>query len=116
MPGTLSTDAIAVLPAEDADVTFVDADGVVRYFSVYRIFSRPVSCLDADVLLCHREESRSGIARMLAEFRDGWRDEACFIANQTGRLVDVLYFAVRDIAGEYVGCVEVAQWAAGGTS
>ena len=114
MPGTLPTDALSVLPVEDADVTFVDADGVVRYFSEYRIFSRPPSCLDADVLTCHQEDSRQGISQMLAEFRDGWRDEAYFLANKSGRLVDVRYVAVRDIAGVYLGCIEVAQWSADG--
>ena len=112
MPGTQPTDVLAVLPAEDADVTFVDAEGVVRFFSEYRIFSRPLSCLDADVLLCHPEERRSGIALMLSEFRDGWRDEAQFLSSKSGRLVDVRYIAVRELEGEYVGCVEVAQWAA----
>ncbi len=110
MPGTLPTDALSVLPAEDADITFVDAAGVVRYFSGYRIFPRPISCLDADVLACHSAERRDGVAQLLAEFRDGWRDEAYFLSNTAGRLVDVRYVAVRDIAGKYLGCVEVAQW------
>ena len=35
----------AAFSAFPADVTFVDADGIVRYFSEYRIFSRPESCL-----------------------------------------------------------------------
>jgi DUF438 domain-containing protein len=102
---------MAVLPAEDADVTFVDAEGVVRYFSAYRIFTRPMSCLDADVLECHPEESRQGVARLLSEFRDGWRDDALFLAHKGGQLVDVRYIALRDIGGVYLGCVEVAQWA-----
>ena len=37
--------AFAALPA---DVTFVDADGIVRYYSEYRIFSRTPECLDRD--------------------------------------------------------------------
>jgi uncharacterized protein len=116
MPGTLPTDVLSVLPAEDADITFVDAEGYVRYFSEYRIFSRPLSCLDAPVLECHSEDSRPGIESMLAEFRDGWRDEASFLAHNSGRLVDVRYVAVRDIDGTYLGCVEVAQWAPDSTS
>ena len=112
MPGTLPIDVMAVLPAEDADITFVDAAGVVRFFSEFRIFTRPLSCLDADVLLCHPQDRRSGIAQMLSEFRDGWRDEAQFLAHKDDRLVDVRYIAVRNLAGEYVGCVEIAQWSA----
>jgi uncharacterized protein len=111
MPGMLPPNAEALCPAEPADVTFVDSVGVVRYFSQYRIFGRPESCLDRDVLLCHREESRPGIARMLAEFRDGWRDEAYFLSQKSERNVDVRYVAVRDAEGGYLGCLEVAQWA-----
>jgi DUF438 domain-containing protein len=105
-------DALSVLPAEDADITFIDADGVVRYFSEYRIFSRPMGCLNADVLLCHSAERRDDVRGMIAEFRDGWRDEAFFLSRKGERLVDVRYVAVRDIDSVYLGCVEVAQWAA----
>ena len=112
MPGHLPPEAAAIVPEGDVDITFVDAEGVVRYFSAYRIFGRPAVCLDRDVLLCHREESRPGIARMLAEFRDGWRDRADFLSKKSGRDVDVSYIAVHDEAGGYLGCVEFASWAA----
>ena len=111
MPGTLPAQAAALVGEQVADVTFVDSEGVVRYFSTYRIFGRPLSCLDEDVLLCHREESRPGIARMLAEFRDGWRDDAYFLSQKSGRDVDVRYVAVRDGANAYLGCLEVTRWA-----
>ena len=110
MPGTLPIEALPWIDAEPADVTFVDAESVVRYFSEYRIFSRPMSCLDRDVLLCHNELTRPGIKHMLAEFRDGWRDEAVFLAQKNGRDVDVVYSAVRDAEGRYVGCIEVSRW------
>lgn len=102
---------VAAFSAIPADITFVDAEGIVRYFSEYRIFSRPESCLDADVLECHSQESRPGIARLLAEFRDGWRDEAVFSAHKDGRLVHVRYLALRESDGVYLGCMEIAQWA-----
>jgi uncharacterized protein len=106
-----ASELVAAFSAIPADITFVDAEGVVRYFSGYRIFSRPESCLDADVLACHRPEGRAGIAQMLAEFRDGWRDEAVFMAHQDDRMVDVRYVALRDADGAYLGCVEIARWA-----
>ncbi len=106
-----ASELVVAFSSLPADITFVDADGVVRYFSEYRIFSRPESCLDADVLECHRPESRAGIANMLAEFRDGWRDEAVFAAHKDGRLVHVRYLALREADGTYVGCLEIAQWA-----
>jgi uncharacterized protein len=102
---------VAAFSAIPADVTFVDAENIVRYFSDYRIFSRPESCLDADVLECHRSESRPGIERMLAEFRDDWRDDAVFVAHKDGRNVHIRYVALRGDDGTYVGCLEIAQWA-----
>ncbi|HEY5540040.1 MAG TPA: PAS domain-containing protein [Coriobacteriia bacterium] len=110
MAGALPALAAGLVPSEPADVTFVDAEGVVRHFSEYRIFGRPMSCLDRDVLSCHREVSRPGIERMLAEFRDGWRSEADFLSRKSGRDVDVRYLAVRDAHGCYLGCLEIAQW------
>jgi DUF438 domain-containing protein len=106
-----ASELVAAFSAMPADVTFVDAAGIVRYFSDYRIFSRPESCLDSDVLECHPPETRPGIARLLAEFRDGWRDEAVFAAHKDGRPVNVRYLALRDADGSYLGCLEIAHWA-----
>jgi DUF438 domain-containing protein len=106
-----AAELVAAFSAIPADVTFVDADNIVRYFSDYRIFSRPESCLDAHVLECHHPESRPGIERMLAEFRDGWRDDAIFAAQKDGRPVHVRYLALRDAENAYLGCMEIAQWA-----
>jgi uncharacterized protein len=111
MPGTLPAQAAVLVNVAEADLTFVDAAGVVRFFSDYRIFSRPLGCIDRDVLLCHREETRPGVERMLAEFRDGWRDEAEFVSLKDGREVAVRYVAVRDPGDVYLGCLEIATWA-----
>jgi uncharacterized protein len=105
-----ASELVAAFSAIPADITFVDAEGIVRYFSDFRIFSRPDSCLDADVLECHRTEARPGIAQLLTEFRDGWRDEALFAAHKDGRLVNVRYVALREADGTYLGCMEIAQW------
>jgi uncharacterized protein len=110
--GSLSVAELAAsFSALQADVTFIDAEGVVRYFSEYRIFSRPAICLNRDVLECHAPATRAGIERMISEFATGWRDEAVFLTHKDGRGVDVRYLAVRDSAGTYLGCLEVATWA-----
>ncbi len=101
----------AAFSALPADITFVDAEGIVRYYSAYRIFSRPPACLDRDVLECHSESSRLGISRMLSEFASGTRDEAVMVSHKDGRGVDVRYAALRDGEGSYLGCLEIAQWA-----
>ena len=110
--GSLSLEQlVAVLPAIPADITIVDANNVVRYYSEYRIFSRTPACLDQDVLECHSPATRAGIDRLIAELRDGWRDEAVFLESKDGRPVSVTYRAIRDGDGGYLGMMEVAQWA-----
>ena len=110
--GSLSLEELAAaFSAMQADITFVDAENTVRYYSEYRIFDRTPACLDSDVLECHSPESRPGIARLIAELRDGWRDEAAFLALKGGRSVNVRYVALRDTAGVYLGMMEVAEWA-----
>jgi len=101
---------VGAFSAIPADITFVDAEGIVRYFSEYRIFSRPESCLDQDVLECHSPASRPGIERLLSELASGLRDDAYFLSHHDGAAVHVRYIAVRDRQSEYVGCLEVAQW------
>lgn len=102
------TAAFAAFPA---DVTFVDADDVVRYYSQYRIFSRTPECLDRGVLECHSPGTRAQVARLIAELRDGWRDDAVFLTEKDGRPVQTRYAAVHGADGEYLGCLEIAQWA-----
>ena len=113
--GSLSpVELAAALSALPADITFVDAEGIVRYYSAYRIFSRTPACLDRDVFECHSETSRPGISRMLQEFASGSRDDAVYSAEKNGRDVNVRYVALRDGEGSYLGCLEIAQWADAG--
>jgi DUF438 domain-containing protein len=102
---------VAAFSAVPSDITFVDADGVVRYYSTYRIFSRTPACLDRDVLECHSERTRPGIARMLSEFANGRSSEVTFVSRKDGRDVTVRYLAVHGETGDYLGCLEIAHWA-----
>jgi DUF438 domain-containing protein len=100
---------VAAFAALHADVTFVDADGIVRHYSDYRIFTRTPDALGTHVELCHSEASRARVAQLISELATGWRDDAAFIEDKDGRLVHTRYIAVRD-GDEYLGCLEVAQW------
>ena len=88
----------------------------MRYYSEYRIFDRTPAvpgqqtCSNAT-----RHAARSGIERLLSEFRDGWRDEATFLELKGDRPVNVRYIALRDGEGAYLGVLEVASWADGST-
>lgn len=102
----------AVLESLPADVTFADADGVTRFFTGrHRIFTRLPSHIGTGVAECHSPATKPRVGRLIAELRDGWRDEAAFLTEKDGRPVHVRYLPVRDSEGVYLGVLEVAQWA-----
>jgi hypothetical protein len=101
----------SLLNALPVDITFVDKDDTVRYFSASkeRIFIRTKAIIGRTVQQCHPQKSLHVVNQILADFKSGARDSAEFWINLHGRLIHIRYFAVRDNAGEYLGCVEVTQ-------
>ncbi len=101
----------AMLNSLPVDITFVDKDNTVRYFSASkeRIFPRTKAIIGRKVQQCHPEKSVHVVNEILEGFRSGRRDSAEFWIRVEGRLIYIRYFAVRDAAGEYLGCVEVTQ-------
>ena len=49
------------------------------------------------------------VERILKAFRDGSKGTAEFWIQMRGRMIHIRYFAVRDAAGAYRGCLEVSQ-------
>ncbi len=110
--GTLSFDQIeAVLNTLPVEVTFVDQDDTVRYFSQPKdkIFLRTKAVLGLKVQQCHPQKSVHLVNHILEDFKSGRRDVAEFWLTLKGRLVYIRYFAVRNQKGEYQGCLEVTQ-------
>lgn len=93
------------------DITFVDEHDCVAYFSQGRdrIFLRTESVIGRSVQLCHPEKSIHVVNQILDDFRHGRRDDAAFWINMQGHMIHIRYFAVRDAAGGYRGCLEVTQ-------
>lgn len=98
----------AVLPV---DITFVDADDCVRYFSEGpdRVFARSKAILGRKVSHCHPPKSVHIVEQILSDFRSGRRDVAEFWIDLHGRFVHIRYFAMRDKQGRYLGTLEVTQ-------
>ena len=98
----------AVLPV---DLTFVDAEDRVRYFSAgtERAFGRSRAILGRKVQHCHPPASVEVVERILADFRAGREHVCSFWLNFRGKFVFIRYFAVRGEQGEYLGTLEVAQ-------
>jgi DUF438 domain-containing protein len=109
--GNLSGEQIEIiLNTLPVDVTFVDKDDTVRYFSQSkdRIFPRAKAIIGLKVQQCHPQKSVHVVNRILNDFRSGQKDVAQFWINLNGRLVHIRYFAVRQ-ADNYLGCLEVTQ-------
>ncbi|MFW9788341.1 MAG: DUF438 domain-containing protein [Candidatus Thorarchaeota archaeon] len=101
----------AILSRLPIDITFVDAQDRVQFFSEApeRIFVRSRAIIGRSVQLCHPKDSVYAVEEILNDFRDGKRDSAEFWINLRNKTIHIRYFAVRDGAGEYLGCLEVSQ-------
>jgi DUF438 domain-containing protein len=93
------------------DVTYVDKEDVVRFFSRTkdRIFPRSPAIIGRKVQKCHPPASVHRVQRILDAFRAGRRDVAEFWIQMGGRFIHIRYFAIRDERGEYQGTLEVSQ-------
>jgi DUF438 domain-containing protein len=99
---------LTVLPL---DLTFVDAQDRVRYFSEgpSRIFARSKAILGRKVHHCHPPKSVHVVEQILDDFKSGRQSVAEFWIELHGKFVHIRYFAVRAAAGEYLGTLEVTQ-------
>ncbi len=110
--GTFTAEELtAALNALPFDVTFVDKDDTVRYYSEgsERIFERNRSVLGRKVQLCHPPASMHIVQKILDDFRSGRENRAPFWINMRGKFVHIEYFALRNEKGEYLGTLEVTQ-------
>jgi len=100
-----------VLNSLPVDLTFVDADGRVAYFSegADRVFARNRAILGRRVEDCHPPKSVHIVEQVVEDLRSGRRQVAEFWIQLQGRFVHIRYFAVRDAAGDFLGVLEVTQ-------
>ena len=93
------------------DLTFVDADDRVRYFSEGpdRVFARSKAILGRKVQHCHPPKSVHIVEQILDDFKNGRHTVAEFWITFQGRFVHIRYFAVRSESGAYLGTLEVTQ-------
>lgn len=101
----------AVLNALPVDITFVDKDDKVKYFSQTpdRVFQRNRAILNRDVRHCHPPASAHIVDKILDDFRSGRQSRAPFWINMKGKMIHIEYFALRNDKGEYLGCLEVSH-------
>jgi DUF438 domain-containing protein len=104
-------DLLAILNTLPVDITFVDSDDRVKYFSQSseRIFQRNRAILNRDVRHCHPPASAHIVDKILEDFKSGRQTRAPFWINLRGRLIHIEYFALRDDQGQYLGTLEVSH-------
>lgn len=93
------------------DITFVDEEDTVRYFSggKHRIFPRSNAIIGRKVQNCHPPESVHVVNQIVEAFRNGSKNEANFWINMKGKFIYIRYIALRSSTGEYEGTIEVSQ-------
>ena len=110
--GYLSLDEISrIFNTLPVDITFVDKDDRVRYFSQgrERIFDRTPAVIGRSVQNCHPPASVHIVNKILEDFRNHQRDHADFWIQSRGMFIYIQYFAIYDDKNEYMGTLEVTQ-------
>lgn len=110
--GQLTFDEIALIfNSLPVDMTFVDENNRVRYFTrpKDRIFPRSPAVIGRNVNNCHPPESVHIVEEIVESFRAGKEDTAKFWIALKGKTVLIQYFALRDEEGKYKGVLEVSQ-------
>jgi DUF438 domain-containing protein len=102
----------AILNTLPVELSFVDPDDTVRYFSheqSEKIFPRTRGVIGAKVQNCHPQKSVHVVNQILADFKAGKREAAEFWIDMGPRKLHIRYWPVRDAGGRYLGCLETVQ-------
>jgi hypothetical protein len=102
---------VNILNTLPVDMTFVDKDDKVKYFSQgsERIFQRNRAILNRDVRHCHPPASAHIVDKIIEDFKSGKESRAPFWIQIRGKFIHIEYFAVRNEKGEYIGTLEVSH-------
>ena len=103
-------EAMQILRTLDAELTFIDKDDLVRFYSEGedKIFPRPKSCLNRDVTSCHPPKVVPMVKSLLDDFKNKRKDRLVVCRNIKGKKILVKYLAVYE-DGEYIGTLETVE-------
>ncbi len=102
---------IALFNTLPVDLTFVDANDNVRFFSESpeRIFQRSRAIIGRKVQYCHPPHSVHIVEQILSDFKSGKQTQAAFWINFHGQFIHIAYYALKAEDGSYLGTLEVSQ-------
>ena len=103
--------AIMMLNHLPVDVTFVDENDEVRYFSTPgdRIFPRSKAIIGRLVENCHPPSSVHIVKELVEAFRTGKKQKESFWIQMGEKFILIQYFALHDEDGNFRGTLEVSQ-------
>ena len=110
--GSLRFDQLAmILEALPVDLSFVDEENILRYFSKPkdRIFFRSEAAIGRNVKHCHPPQSVDKVLEIINAFKENRQDHAMFWITMKERKILIQYFALRNEQGVYKGVLEVSQ-------
>ena len=93
------------------DITYVDENDEVRYFSTpsHRIFPRSKAIIGRLVENCHPPSSVHIVKDLIDAFKSGKKDQESFWIEMGDMFILIRYFALRDKDGKYKGTIEVSE-------
>ena len=100
-----------ILNTIPGDMTFVDKDNIVKYFSQEkkRIFPRTKAVIGRTVENCHPPASVNIVDQLVEDLKSGKKDSERFWIKLGEKYVLITYFAIRDEKGEFLGTLEFSQ-------
>ena len=110
--GQLSIDQIILMINNlPVDVTYVDENDEVRYFSTpnHRIFPRSKAIIGRLVENCHPPSSVHIVKDLIDAFKSGKKNQESFWIEMGEKFILIRYFALRDEDGKYKGTLEVSE-------
>ncbi|MGQ5708314.1 DUF438 domain-containing protein [Lactobacillus sp. PSON] len=111
--GSLNLEQLsAILDLLPFALTFVDENDKVVYFGGgAEIYPHSKNSIGNSVFECHSAKSRPIIKKIFHDFHAGTKDkiEYWFKPKKLGKMLYLRYYAVRDEANKYLGCLEVAE-------
>lgn len=93
------------------DITFVDENDEVRYFSTpnHRIFPRSKAIIGRLVENCHPPSSVHIVKDLIDAFKSGKKDQESFWIEMGDKFILIRYYALRNESGNYKGTLEVSE-------
>lgn len=110
--GTLKLDEVLMIfNTLPVDMTYVDENNKVRYFSKAkeRIFPRSKAVIGRDVKNCHPPASVHVVEDIVEAFRNREEETASFWIEAKGKKLLIQYFALWDDEDNFRGVLEVSQ-------